>query len=88
MPKARVIFTSKENIHGYMPLDKEFVEYTGTLQITDRKNSPVTLELSFVPPPPFIFLMPEEKLIKADSITSVYAKLVKFFKRYGYVLQA
>ena len=45
---------------------------------------PVSLELSFVPPYPFACDVPETHIIKGRSITEVYAKLVRFFRKLGF----
>jgi hypothetical protein len=47
------------------------------------RSYPVSLEMTFVPPHPFAFNMPENHSIKGVSITDVYVKVVKFFNKFG-----
>ena len=43
----------------------------------------MALELEYVPPHPLVMFLPEEHMIRAESITEVFVKLVRFFKRRG-----
>ncbi len=88
MPKYQIIFESKEEIHGVVPRGNDWVQYTSILKIKDGGKTPVSLEMTFVPPHPFAFNMPEKHSIKAESITAVYAKVFKFFKNYGIVFKS
>ena len=83
MAKAKIIFKSKEEIYGYFPAGKELINYRGVLTVKDSGKAPVSLVMKFVPPHPFVFEMPEKHSIKAETITDVYAKVVKFFKKYS-----
>jgi hypothetical protein len=51
--------------------------------VKDGGKKPVSLEMTFVPPHPFICNMPEKHSIKAESITDAYVKVVNIFKSYG-----
>jgi hypothetical protein len=44
---------------------------------------PVLLDMEFVPPHPFAVNMPLEHTIKAESISNLYGKVVKFLAKYG-----
>jgi len=44
---------------------------------------PVSLDMKFIPPHPFSVNMPLEHLIKAQSISDLYWKVVKFLVKYG-----
>ena len=83
MPKYRTIFESKEEIYGVVPRANDWVHYSSILKIKDGGKYPVSLEMSFVPPHPFAFNMPEKRSIKAVSITDAYAKVVNYFKKLG-----
>jgi len=48
-----------------------------------EESGRVSLELSFVPPHPFIVNMPENHRIEAQSITEAYTRLVAFLDDYG-----
>ena len=78
-----IVFESKEDITGFSPQNREWIEYTGILKVRTLGKKPVSLELKFVPPHPFVMNLPEEHMIRADSITAVYVKLVRFLKRWG-----
>ena len=87
MPKYNVIYQSTEQILGVIPRVKEWIEYEAVLTVKDGGKNPVTLAMTFILPQPLAFDMPEKRLIKAPTITQVYAKLVKFFSRYGLELR-
>ncbi len=74
-------FTSDETIWGRVRQANESIEYKGVLKVTDSGG--VSLELSFVPPHPFVVNMPEHHYIEAHSITEAYARLVRFLDDYG-----
>ena len=83
MPRYDVILKSEEEIYGRVPQSHDWVHYKSILTIKDGGKTPVTLEMTFVPPHPFAFNMPEKHSIVAESITGAYVKLVKFFKSFG-----
>ncbi len=83
MPRSTVVFESSETITAILPKAREWIEYRGSLKIRDTGKLPISLELTFVPPHPFAFDMPLEKRIRAETVTRVYGKLVRFFKSYG-----
>ncbi|MEA3416188.1 MAG: hypothetical protein U9R02_08555 [Thermodesulfobacteriota bacterium] len=83
MPKYKVIYESTEEIYGIVPKAYDWVHYSSILMVKDGGKKPVSLEMTFVPPHPFICNMPEKHSIKAESITNAYVKVVNFFKSYG-----
>jgi len=87
MPRYKIIFESKEEIYGIVPKANDWVHYSSILKIKDGGKYPVSLEMSFIPPHPFAFNMPEKHSIKAESITGVYAKVFKFFNKFGIEFQ-
>ena len=80
---AKVIFESTEHIRGRLTGGKEWVHYSGLLQVRDSGKKPVSLQLTFLPPHPLACDMPTEKLLRGDTITDVYEKLVRFLGRLG-----
>ncbi len=66
-----------------MPKAYDWVHYKSILKVKDGGKYPVSLEMTFVPPHPFAFNMPESHSIKGISITDVYVKVVKFFNKSG-----
>ena len=83
MPRYKVIFESEEEIYGVVPKAWDWIHYSSILTVKDGGKKPVSLEMKFVPPHPFICNMPETHSIKAESITDAYAKVVKYFSKFG-----
>ena len=83
MPRYNVIFESKERILGVVPRANDWVEYSCILKVKDGGKYPVSLDMTFRPPHPFIVNMPLEHSIKAESISNLYRKVVKFLAKYG-----
>jgi hypothetical protein len=81
--KYGIVFESKESLCGFFRRSRDWIEYSGVLMVKDGGRKPVSLEMKFVPPHPFPLNLPEEHIIKAESITEAYVKLVKFFNKYG-----
>ena len=79
-----VLYESVENIEAVFPRSKERIAYRGLLQVLKAGASPVRLELTFVPPHPFCFNMPESHSIRSKSVMEVYVKLTKFLRRSGF----
>ncbi len=83
MPRYNVIFESQEIIQGVDPRANDWVEYACILKVKGGGKMPVSLDMIFVPPHPFSVNMPLENTIKAESISGVYSKVVKFLLKYG-----
>ena len=83
MPKYDIIFESKEYVQGVVPKANDWVEYKCILAVKDGGKTPVSLDMEFVPPHPFSVNMPLKHSIKAESISAIYGKVVKFLDRYG-----
>ena len=83
MQRYDVIFESKESIHGIVPRANDWVEYSCILKIKSGGKMPVLLDMVFVPPHPFSVNMPLEHSIKAESLSNLYWKVVKFLAQYG-----
>jgi hypothetical protein len=82
MAKSNLIYESQESILGFFPKSREWVEYRSVLRIRNVGKMPITIDMTFVPPHPFVFNMPERYCIRGKSVTDAYAKIVKFFKRF------
>lgn len=83
MVQHKLLYESQESIFGFHPKSKEWVEYRSVLRIKDGGKMPVTIDMTFVPPHPFAFEMPETHPIQGMSVTDAYTKVVKFFRRFG-----
>jgi hypothetical protein len=83
MPRYNVIFESRETVLGMVPRAGDWVEYSCILKVRDGGKFPVSLDMKFVPPHPFSVEMPLEHSIKGESISGLYAKVVRFLAKYG-----
>jgi len=83
MPRYNVIFESKEIICGVVPRSNDWVQYKCILIVKGGGKFPVSLDMEFIPPHPFVVNMPLVHSMKAKSISAVYGKVVKFFAKYG-----
>ncbi len=83
MSKYNVLFESEETIFGKVPRSYDWVEYSCLLKIYDGGKLPVSFEMTFIPPHPYMVNMPLTHSIKAESISGVYYKVVKFLNSYG-----
>lgn len=87
MPKYNVIYETKEKVLGVVPRANDWVEYTCVLKVKNGGNMPVSLDMQFVPPHPFSVNMPLEHSIRAESISNLYWKVIKFLAKYGVVFR-
>ena len=87
MSAYKIVYESNECILGFEPRGKDWIQYNCTLKIKDGGKKPVSMDLTFVPPHPFLQNMPESHSIKAESVTDAYGKIVKFLNRFGIVFR-
>ena len=83
MPGYKIIYESDETITGYLPLSRDWIEYSAELKIRDGGKKPVFIDMVFEPPHPFPFNMPETHSIRGSSVTDAYVKVVKFLDKFG-----
>ena len=76
-------FKSQETVTGRVRGTDEWIKYQAILRVEDSGKNPVSLELVFVPPHPFVVNMPDRKSLKAESIAKVFSSLVRFLDEYG-----
>jgi hypothetical protein len=76
-------FESKETVLGCVRQSEERIEYRGKLRVEESTANPVSLELNFVPPHPYLVNMPTQLSINAQSITEAYSKLVRVLDDHG-----
>ncbi|MGH7451079.1 MAG: hypothetical protein ACRENG_07030, partial [bacterium] len=86
MMKPNIIYQSEEAISGFSPISKESIEYSATIIIKDSGKKPVSINMKFKPPHPYLFSMPLEHKVEAESLTQAYAKIMKFLKKFGFEL--
>ena len=83
MTRPEILFESDERILGFHPRGGEWVRYVAVLKVRGSGKKPVSLEMKIVPPSPLALEMPEKHEIRAMTITEAYAKVVKFFAKFG-----
>jgi len=81
---VKILHESQEYIEAVFLRSRERVAYRGLLQVLNSEAAPVRLQLSFMPPHPFCCNMPESHSIRGKSVTEVYVKLTRFFRRRGF----
>jgi hypothetical protein len=88
MTKRKIIYQSKEEILGKHLRSGEWIYYTGTLTIYDRKISPIVLKLKSEIIDSFIgAFMEEKKEIKGKSLSEVFGKVAKWLYNRGAIFQ-
>ena len=88
MPKAKIKYTSAEEVIGRHRQSKEWVMYSGKLTIYDRKTNPIVLSLRSEIADSFISISIEEKKeFRGDSVSAVYGKVAKWYMKHGIVFQ-
>jgi hypothetical protein len=83
-----LLFESEETVLGRVRQSEERIEYRGILRVRESKRNPVSMDLDFVPPHPYLVNMPTRLSIHAQSLTEAYSKLVRVFDEHGVDLDA
>ena len=76
-------FESEETVSGCVRQSNECIEYRGILRVEESGENPVSLELDFVPPHPYLVNMPMRLSIQAQTITEAYSRLVRILNEHG-----
>ncbi len=85
MAKASVIYQVNEILYLRHPKDREGITYAAIFSIKDQGKNPCRIKLKFIPPYPFIGVMPpEEHQISAATPLDIFIKLQRWAKKYGY----
>ena len=88
MPKSKILYQSNEEVVGKHLRSKEWVMYSGTLTLYDRKTNPVILSLKSEIFDSFIGeFMDDQKEFKGESVTDVYGKLAKWYLKNGILFE-
>ncbi|MHC4629207.1 MAG: hypothetical protein ACYTDV_19685 [Planctomycetota bacterium] len=91
MPKARTIYTSRDEIVARLlqPRAKEYVHYASTVTIKDSGTDPVTIKLKFAGIPPFVApTPPDAHTITAPTVVELFRRLERWLKKHGYTFHA
>ena len=86
MSRPRIIYQAKESIHGRHFQSKAWIEYSLNIIIKDAGNHPVSIEMTFLPPHPFVMNTQLHHSIKSESLSQAFQKIARFFYNYGFDL--
>lgn len=89
MKKAKVIYEEKCILIAkyYHPKSNDYLEYDTKIKIKDSGKNPIEMDLKFDGIPPYVGVMPpEEHTIRAPSILELHLKIVRWLKKYGYIV--
>jgi hypothetical protein len=90
MKKSKIIYEEKSVLTAryHHPKSDDYLDYVYTIKIKNSGKNPIEMVLKFDGIPPFVGIMPpEEYTIKAASILDLYSKIIRWFKKYGYILK-
>jgi len=89
MKKAKIIYEEKSILTAkyYHPKSDDYLEYNSTIKIKDSGKNPIEMVLEFDGILPYVGIMPpKEHTIRAPSILELHQKIVRWLKKYGYIL--
>jgi hypothetical protein len=87
MAKFNTIYQSREPISARERGIGEWIQYDAVITIKDGGKNPVTIDMTFDSIPPFAIELPKTHKIEAENLTQAYAKVARFFDRYGFVFK-
>jgi len=90
MKKSSIVYQEKTDlvVKFNHPKCMEYLHYNTIITIKDSGKTPIETYLKFDDIYPYMAPMPpEEHKIKASSITDLYSKLARWFRKYGYIIQ-
>lgn len=86
MNKKKLIYQTNETIYGYEVRSKIWYEYKADIKINESNKTPVIITVKFQDQHDFIEI-PKIKIIKAETISKAFVKIVKYLKSYGMELR-
>jgi len=89
MKKAKVIYEEKSILTAkyYHPKSDDYLEYISNIKIKDSGKNPIEMVVKFDGMLPFVGIMPpKEHTFNAPSILELHRKIVRWLKKYGYIL--
>lgn len=89
MSKAKVLYEEKSILTAkyHHPKSDDFLEYISVIKIKDSGKNPIEMNVKFDGIHPFVDVMPpEEHTFRAPSILELHLKVVRWLKKYGYIL--
>ena len=89
MKRAKVIYEEKCILTAryHHPKSDDFFEYNSIIKIKDSGKNPIEMVVEFDGILPFVGIMPpKEYTFRAPSILELHLKIVRWLKKYGYIL--
>jgi len=89
MKRAKVIYEEKGILTAryYYSKSDDFLDYISIIKIKDSGKNPIEMVVKFDGILPFVGIMPpKEHTFKAPSILELHLKIVRWLKKYGYIL--
>ena len=88
MSNAKIIYQANQEVIGKELRSKQWIMYSGKLIIYDRAINPIVLKLKSEIYDSFLGEgMEDKKEFKADSVTEVFGKLAKWYRKNGIIFQ-
>ena len=89
MKKAKVIYEEESILTAkyYHPKSDDYLDYDTFITIKESGKNPIKMILKFDGILPYVGVMPpEEHTIRAPTILELHLKIVRWLKKYGYIL--
>jgi hypothetical protein len=89
MKRAKVIYEEKSILTAkfHHPKSDDYLDYISIIKIKDSGKNPIEMVVKFDGILPFIGIMPpKEHIFRAPSILELHLKIVRWLKKYRYVL--
>ena len=87
MNKKKIVYQTNETIYGYEVRSKIWYEYKADIKIDESNKTPVIVTLKFQDQHDFIEI-PKVKIIKAETISKAFSKIISYLQSYGMELKA
>ena len=89
MKREKVIYEEKGILTAkyYHPKSDDYLDYISIIKIKDSGKNPIEMVVKFDGIIPFVDIMPpKEHTFRALSILELHLKIVRWLKKYGYIL--
>ncbi len=89
MSKTSIVYEENNRLIAkyYHPKSDDSLVYRYLIKIADSGKSPIVIKMTFDDiPPAYAPMPPAEHTLKATNLIELHVKLVKWFKKYGYIL--
>ncbi len=89
MKRAKVIYEEKSILTAkyHHPKSDDYLDYISIIKIKDSGKNSIDMVVKFDGILPFVGIMPpKEHTFRAPSILGLHLKIVRWLKKYGYIL--